>query len=184
MRCCVRNPKGRLRREKQKVSAVVTESMQFSYFLDSAFFNFIHLFDSFPQKQKCRRNPRVRVRKWLRQASFSFHFLIHHPHHLQKLFLRKYPFLHKQPGEGFLLDHLRHEEFFKGNGVFRVKGDCHENLLLCVTNHSRIAFISFKTSNACSRSLNVIAVPEAPALYLSGLHETFIKASAPTFCAS
>jgi hypothetical protein len=54
----------------------------------------------------------------------------------------------------------------------------------CVTNHSRIAFTSFKTFNTCSRFLNVTAVPEAFAPNLSGLHETLIKASAPTVSAS
>src|SRR4030042_6593039 len=36
----------------------------------------------------------------------SIHLSIDHPHHLQKLFLGKYPFLHKQSGKGFLLDYL------------------------------------------------------------------------------
>ena len=35
------------------------------------------------------------------------------PHHLHKLHFGEYPFLHKQLGEGFLLDYLRNEEFFK-----------------------------------------------------------------------
>jgi DNA-binding transcriptional regulator YiaG len=44
-------------------------------------------------------------------------------HHLQKLFLGEYPFLNEQPSKGFLLDDLGHEKFFKGDNLFRVKGD-------------------------------------------------------------
>jgi len=49
------------------------------------------------------------------------HLPVNHLHHLQKLLLDDYSFLHKQLGGGFLLDDLRHEESFKGNDLFRVK---------------------------------------------------------------
>jgi hypothetical protein len=52
----------------------------------------------------------------------SFPLPIHHLHHLQKLLLGEYPFLHKQPGKGSLLDNLGYEEIFKGNDLLRVKG--------------------------------------------------------------
>src|SRR4030042_2241716 len=59
---------------------------------------------------------------------FTFHLLINCLHHLQKLLLGEYPFLHEQSGKGFLLDHLGHEEFFKGNDLFWVKWGCHRDL--------------------------------------------------------
>jgi hypothetical protein len=37
--------------------------------------------------------------------------------------LCKYPFLHKQSGQGFLLIYLGHEESFKRNDLLRVEGD-------------------------------------------------------------
>lgn len=33
--------------------------------------------------------------------------------------------LHKQSCKSFLLNHLRHKKFFKRDGLFRIKGDCH-----------------------------------------------------------
>jgi len=47
---------------------------------------------------------------------------IDHPHHLHELLLGDYTFLHKQPGEGFSMDYLGHEEFFKGDELFVVEG--------------------------------------------------------------
>jgi hypothetical protein len=44
---------------------------------------------------------------------------------LQKFTLGEYSFLHKESGEGFLLDYLGHKEFFKGDDLFGIKGGCH-----------------------------------------------------------
>ena len=52
----------------------------------------------------------------------SLHFIINYLHHLQKLFLGENSFLDKQSGEGFLLNHLGHQKFFKGNDLFGVEG--------------------------------------------------------------
>jgi hypothetical protein len=39
-----------------------------------------------------------------------------------------YPFPYEQSGRGFLLYHLVHEEFFKGDNLFGIEGGCHEDL--------------------------------------------------------
>ena len=54
---------------------------------------------------------------------------IYHLHHIQKLYLGKYPFLHKQSAKSLLLDHLGHEEFFKGTNLFRIKAECYRTSL-------------------------------------------------------
>jgi len=70
------------------------------------------------------------ILNFILSSLFDFHFLIYQLHHLQKLFLGKYPFLHKQPSEGFLLDYLRHEEFFKRYDLFIFSFNCHVLLLM------------------------------------------------------
>lgn len=52
--------------------------------------------------------------------SLSLHLPIHNLNRIKKLLLGKYPFLHKQFGEGFLLNYLGHEKFFKKNDLFGV----------------------------------------------------------------
>jgi hypothetical protein len=56
---------------------------------------------------------------------FSFHLLVQHPRHLQKLLLGEDPFINKERGKGFLLGSLGHEEFVKGDDLFGIKADCH-----------------------------------------------------------
>jgi len=53
---------------------------------------------------------------------FSVYPFVYPSHRIQKLLFGKYTFLNKQPGEGFLLDYVGHQEFFKGNDLFGVKG--------------------------------------------------------------
>ena len=36
--------------------------------------------------------------------------------------------LDKQPRYGFLLNHLRYEEFLEGDDLFEVEGGCHDGL--------------------------------------------------------
>ena len=49
---------------------------------------------------------------YLAAASSQLNLLIYHLHRLQELLLGEYSLLDEQPGQGFLLNHLGHEEFF------------------------------------------------------------------------
>jgi len=61
---------------------------------------------------------------------YSLHLSINHLHHLHKLLLGDHTFLHKQSSEGFSMDYLGHEKFFKGDDLFRVEANCHWDGLL------------------------------------------------------
>jgi hypothetical protein len=64
--------------------------------------------------------PKIRPLVWSKPPSIIFFSSPDlSPSQSPKLPLGEYPFLNNQPREGFLLDYLGHEEFFKGNDLFR-----------------------------------------------------------------
>jgi hypothetical protein len=73
------------------------------------------------------------------------------PHHLQKLLLVNYSFFHEQPGEGFLLHNLVHQEFFKGNDLFGIEGGCHTTFPILFSK-----FISLKIFYHCLITFSLI----------------------------
>jgi hypothetical protein len=75
-----------------------------------------------------KRIPNLTDDDFILITSFHHRLPIHHPYPLLKLLLGKYPLINNQSSKGFLLDYLRHEEFFNGNISFRFERYCHRTL--------------------------------------------------------